>query len=130
MCGNNIETYRCGHSIFAGMNLCADYSKLTENRTPLCEGINASYNPMNIVRRHTSLCLDCWEESKTNHSALRAGARNNNSNTTRAEAKNNDNPDGRLMESWRKERAEDAPGKVVGNGAVEEEKKKKHTRQR
>ncbi|KAL0469513.1 hypothetical protein QR685DRAFT_545034 [Neurospora intermedia] len=66
MCGNNIEIYTCGHSVFAGINFCPDYFKLTTpDRTPMCPGIGANNTSHmdNIVRRG-SICEDCQDKKE------------------------------------------------------------------
>ncbi|KAK3402217.1 hypothetical protein B0T20DRAFT_390119 [Sordaria brevicollis] len=71
MCGNNIERYRCGHSIFAGINYCPDYFRLTADGTPLCMGINSENNAgqMNITVRHQDHCDACVAKRKAEREA-------------------------------------------------------------
>ncbi|EGO54138.1 hypothetical protein NEUTE1DRAFT_50174 [Neurospora tetrasperma FGSC 2508] len=64
MCGNNIEIYTCGHSVFAGINFCPDYFKLTQDRTPICPGIGANNSHMDNIIRHGSICEDCQDKKQ------------------------------------------------------------------
>lgn len=140
MCRNNIETYLCGHSIFAGMKLCSDYFKLTPDRTPLCSGIGARNNnvQMKIVRRHPRVCDDCWDETQAKFAALRGRIEDNKENdkkdnriVKKNENNNNDNHrateegEARTNDDVKKEKIEEINKSIQSNnnerpGAVTE----------